>query len=65
MRDAGAGDRLYQAGDMIRYPKLGATLQRIADDPHTFYNGSLAADIVLDIQERGEVGFVVQLMLNH
>ena len=55
MREAGAGDRLYQAGDMIRYPKLGATLQRIADDPHTFYNGSLAADIVLHIQERGGI----------
>ena len=33
--------------------KLAHTLQIIADDPMSFYNGSLAADIIADITERG------------
>ena len=34
-------------------PKLANTLQKIAEDPFTFYNGSLANDIVNDIAEEG------------
>ena len=37
----------------MRRPLLGRTLRRIADDPDTFYKGSLASDIVSDLQERG------------
>lgn len=35
-------------------PKLADTFEKIADDPHTFYNGSLADDIVADIREAGK-----------
>ena len=49
-----ADGSLKQEGDVIMNPKLGATFRRIAQDPHTFYNGSLARDIVQDITDRGE-----------
>ena len=44
---------LLQEGDLLINIKLGQTLRRIAADPGTFYNGSLAADIVADIAEYG------------
>ena len=44
---------LIQEGDLLKNPKLAATLRRIADDPTTYYNGSLARDIVDDIAEYG------------
>ncbi len=44
---------LYKEGDVIRRPKLALTLRRIAEDPLSFYNGTLASDIIADIQERG------------
>ena len=37
----------------MKRPRLCETLRKIADDPHTFYNGSLARDIVSDLEERG------------
>lgn len=46
---------LVQEGDLLKNPKLGATLRAIAADPFTFYNGSLAADIVQDLSEYGTV----------
>ena len=46
-------DTLYEKGDIMKRPTLAATFRRIAEDPFTFYNGSLAYDIVADIQERG------------
>ena len=36
---------LLQEGDLLVNPKLGATSRKIADDPFTFYNGSLAEDM--------------------
>ena len=47
----------YMPGDWISDSKLAATLQRLADDPScvgSFYNGSLAQDIVHDIAKAGE-----------
>ena len=32
-------------------PKFARTLERIRDDPEGFYNGSLAEDIVKDVQD--------------
>lgn len=46
--------RLYVPGDVLRRPKLALTLRRIANDPISFYSGSLADDIVADIHERGK-----------
>ena len=45
---------LYVEGDIMKRQKLAVTFRRIAEDPFTFYNGSLAQDIVADIQERGK-----------
>lgn len=39
----------------MKRPRLAATLRRIAEDPMSFYTGSLAADIVADIQENGQI----------
>jgi len=44
---------LYQEGDLLKNPKLAATLKRIAADPMTFHNGTLAQDIVQDLHEYG------------
>ena len=44
---------LLKEGDILKMPKLANTLQKIAEDPFTFYNGSLANDIVNDIAEEG------------
>ena len=45
-------------------PLLANTLQAIADDPFTFYNGSLAENITLDIKEAGNVTFISKISLN-
>ena len=40
-------------GEILTSPRLAITLERIAQDPTSFYNGSLAKDIVRDITDRG------------
>jgi len=45
---------LVTQGDLLVNKKLGDTFQRIALNPMTFYTGSLAQDIVDDIQEYGQ-----------
>ncbi|XP_048747538.2 glutathione hydrolase 1 proenzyme-like [Ostrea edulis] len=47
--------RPYKENEKIKMPKLADTFEKIADDPHTFYNGSLADDIVADIREAGGI----------
>ncbi|ELT90575.1 hypothetical protein CAPTEDRAFT_194162 [Capitella teleta] len=42
---------LIEEGDIITNEKLGQTMRRIAQDPMSFYTGSLAQDIVDDIAE--------------
>jgi len=41
-------------GDLLVNKKLANTFRRIAFDPMTFYTGSLAREIVDDIQEYGQ-----------
>lgn len=50
---------LYEEGDILKRPKLAVTLERIANDPHTFYNGTLAEDIVKDINEQGDPSIIM------
>ncbi|XP_035828134.1 scoloptoxin SSD14 [Aplysia californica] len=46
----------YKEGEMVRRPKLARTLKRIADGGAAeFYNGSLADDIVKEIQGAGGI----------
>jgi gamma-glutamyltranspeptidase/glutathione hydrolase/leukotriene-C4 hydrolase len=44
---------LIREGDLLKNSKLATTFERIANDPFTFYNGSMAVDIVQDIQDAG------------
>ena len=44
----------YKVGDIMTDPKLGHTLQQVADGPNVFYTGSLMQDIVNDIADAGE-----------
>ena len=50
MREDG---EVIQEGDIIKDPTLARTFEKIANDPFTFYNGTLAQDIVEDITEAG------------
>nr|XP_034317079.1 glutathione hydrolase 1 proenzyme-like [Crassostrea gigas] len=47
--------RPYKQGETIKMPLLAKTFETIADDPHALYNGSLAEDVVADIQEAGGI----------
>ena len=47
------GERPVETGDIIKNERLGHTLQRIADDPLSFYRGALANEIALDIKDAG------------
>jgi len=44
---------LIQEGDLLKNPKLARTFRRIADDPMTYYRGSMAREIVDDIADYG------------
>lgn len=45
---------VLQTGDLLVQPKLARTLRRIAEEgAQTFYNGSLAQDILKEINEAG------------
>ncbi|XP_052214304.1 glutathione hydrolase 1 proenzyme-like isoform X1 [Dreissena polymorpha] len=47
---------LYIEGEIMKLPKLARIFELIADKgPHSFYNGTLADDIVADIQEAGGI----------
>ncbi|XP_068679087.1 glutathione hydrolase 1 proenzyme-like [Montipora foliosa] len=47
--------KLKKLGTILKMPKLARTLEIIRDDPDSFYNGSLAEDIVKDIQDGGGI----------
>lgn len=42
-------------GSVLKMPKFAKTLERIRDDPESFYKGSLAKDIVKDIKDGGGI----------
>ena len=44
---------VIKENDTITDPVLAQTMRKIANDPHAFYNGSLAADIIQDLMEEG------------
>lgn len=47
---------LVEEGDEIKNEKYATTLEKVRDDPHSFYIGALAKEIVSDIARvRGEV----------
>lgn len=43
----------YQAGERFIQPELARTLSRIADDPSTFYTGSMASELAASVQKGG------------
>ena len=45
--------QMVTEGDLIKMDRLADTLETIASDPASFYNGSLAEDIVADLEEAG------------
>ncbi len=52
---------LLKENDIIRFPKLADTYKKIAEEgPDVFYNGSMAQDIVDDIQATGH--FILSLL---
>lgn len=51
---------ILKENDIVKFPKLADTYQRIADEgPDVFYNGSMAQSIVEDIQAAGCVLFLL------
>ncbi|CAG5124348.1 unnamed protein product [Candidula unifasciata] len=46
---------IHPVGYPVKLPRLAETFQKIADDPLSFYNGSLAGDIVQDIRDAGGI----------
>ena len=45
--------RPLELGTQLKIPELAATLKKIQKDPESFYTGSLAKDVVKDIQDAG------------
>ena len=43
--------RLVKKGDVIKNEKYATTLERVRDDPESFYNGALARDIISDLKK--------------
>ena len=49
------GGNLKKIGDLLKNTKLANTLEKIQMNPYDFYNGSLAQDVVKDIQEKNGI----------
>jgi gamma-glutamyltranspeptidase/glutathione hydrolase len=43
--------RYYEPGDIFKQPELARTLERIAEDPDSFYHGPLAQELAASIQK--------------
>jgi gamma-glutamyltranspeptidase / glutathione hydrolase / leukotriene-C4 hydrolase len=46
---------LLKEGDVVRRPNLARTLERIADNPESFYEGDLASDVVKAVRLKGGI----------
>jgi len=46
---------LYKSGELLRRPQLAQTFERIAVNPDDFYNGSIANDLINDINSMGGI----------
>jgi gamma-glutamyltranspeptidase/glutathione hydrolase len=47
------GGKFYQPGEILKQPELARTLERIAQDPDSFYHGALARELAAAIQKGG------------
>ncbi len=47
------GGQLYKEGETFRQPELARTLQRIADDPESFYRGKMAQELIAELHKGG------------
>ncbi|XP_063769107.1 glutathione hydrolase 1 proenzyme [Pseudophryne corroboree] len=50
-----AEGKVLEKGNIVKWPKLADTLQILAEDANSFYTGSLAKQIVKDIQQAGGI----------
>lgn len=48
-------NRWVKEGDIVFYPDLGKTLEKIAQDPNTFYTGEVANLIIKDFESEGGI----------
>ena len=46
---------MLKLNETLVNPELGSTLEKIAEDPMSFYHGSIAEQIVEDIQQAGGI----------
>jgi len=46
---------LYKAGESFRQPQLAQTLERISNDPDSFYHGKMARELVADLKAGGSL----------
>lgn len=49
------GGELRKLGENITNPQLAVTLEKIRDNPMSFYNGWLASEIVRDVKRAGGI----------
>lgn len=42
-------------------PKLAVTMQKVADDPDSYYNGELAKNIAEDLKDAGSHAFTFKI----
>ena len=47
--------KLKNIGDELKNPELAATLEKIKNNPHDFYNGSLAKDVVQEVAAKNGI----------
>lgn len=45
--------KLYKKGEILKRPKLTETLIKIAKNPHDFYEGEIASNLVHDVNNFG------------
>jgi gamma-glutamyltranspeptidase/glutathione hydrolase len=53
----------YQTGERFKQPDLARTLERLSDDPDTFYQGSMAKELAAAVRKGG--GLVSEEDLHH